>query len=226
MRRVAIRTLVFMFCFALTASPQVQPQAKFISFDVLGTDDNDPCAAQSLSNGKGDLRVMTYNVDEGTDYLEILQAKSTMEFLLAVGQTITQVRATNPPARMQGVAKQIVSAGPMLVRLQDLDQWFTGPFNPMTGVCGPQTLEFDMVQELKDALASQGANYEVAVQAQQYIFPPTPGLIPSTGAFLCVSVVNNVATCGDALIPSGTCSTTSLQKTPETLGHLGFAANQ
>lgn len=152
----------------------------------------EPVAAQSLSNGSGNLRVMTYNVDEGTDYLELLKAQTTTEFLLAVGQTITQVRATNPPARMQAVAKQIISAGPLLVSLQELDQWSTGSFNFFTG-CGPQTLEFDMVQELKDALEGQGAHYQIAVQAQQYAFPPTPGIDPATGAFLCVSVVNNIA---------------------------------
>jgi hypothetical protein len=32
--------------------------------------------AQSLSKGKGDLRVMTYNVDEGTDYIEVMAAKN------------------------------------------------------------------------------------------------------------------------------------------------------
>ena len=90
-------------------------------------------AAQSLSKGKGDLRVMTYNVDEGTDYLEIQQATNLNEFLVAVGQTITQVRATNSPARMQAVAKQIIAAGPALVSLQELDEWYTAPFNPNTG---------------------------------------------------------------------------------------------
>src|SRR6266849_1936787 len=85
-------------------------------------------AGQSLSKGKGDLRVMTYNVDEGTDFLEIQQATSVNEFLVAVGQTITQVRSTNSPARMQAVAKQIIAAGPALVSSQELDQWFTAPF--------------------------------------------------------------------------------------------------
>jgi len=56
---------------------------------------------QSLSKGKGNLRVMTYNVDEGTDYLEVQQATNVSEFLVAVGQTITQVRATDSPSRMQ-----------------------------------------------------------------------------------------------------------------------------
>ncbi len=64
-------------------------------------------SAQSLSTGKGDLRVMTYNVNEGTDFLEIQAATDQQSFLAAVVQTIAQVRATNPPARMQALAKQI-----------------------------------------------------------------------------------------------------------------------
>ena len=149
-------------------------------------------AGQSLSKGKGDLRVMTYNVDEGTDFLEVQRATNLTEFLLGVGQTITQVRATNPPTRMQAVAKQIIAAHPALVSLQELDKWSSGPFNPHTGQCGATTLEFDMLQELTDALKAQGAHYEVAVQAPQYAFAPTPGLIlPNT--FLCVQVTNFVA---------------------------------
>jgi len=65
--------------------------------------------AQSLSKGKGDLRVMTYNVNGGTDYLEIQQARALNQFPVAVGQTITQVRVTNSPERMQAVAKQIIA---------------------------------------------------------------------------------------------------------------------
>jgi len=74
-----------------------------------------PSVAGTLSNGKGDLRVMTYNVNEGTDYLEVQHARNALEFLLGVGQTITQVRATDPSLRMEYVAKQIVDAAPALV---------------------------------------------------------------------------------------------------------------
>ena len=70
-----------------------------------------PAQAQ-LSNGKGDLRVMTYNADEGTDFLEIQHATNLSAFLVAVGQTITQVRATNPPSRMRAMARQILVAKP------------------------------------------------------------------------------------------------------------------
>jgi hypothetical protein len=44
-----------------------------------------------------------------------------------------------------------------------------------------------MVQELIDALAAQGAHYQVAIQSQELAFPPTPGLI-LPGTFLCVQV--------------------------------------
>lgn len=147
------------------------------------------CSAAELGNGRGALRVMTYNVDEGTDYLELERATTVSEFFLAVGQTIVQVRATNPPARMRALAKQILAARPTLVSLQELDQWYTGSFNPSTLSCGPVTLEFDILSELLDALEAQGGHYKVAVQRQRFAFPPTPGLIlPST--FLCASVVN------------------------------------
>src|SRR5262249_53808414 len=74
----------------------------------------------------------------------------------------------------------------------ELDQWFTGSFDPMSGTCGAVTLEFDMLQELLDALAAQGGHYQVAVQARQVAFSPPPGLI-FPHKVLCVSVVNHNA---------------------------------
>jgi endonuclease/exonuclease/phosphatase family protein len=150
-----------------------------------------PSVAQSLSNGNGDLRVMTYNVNEGSDFLEVQQASDPQAFLIAVGQTITQVRATNPPARMQAVARQIIAASPALVGLQELDQWSSGPLDVATFTCGATSTEFDMLNELTDALAAKGARYRVAVEAQQYAFPPIPGVTQS--GFLCVQVVNHIA---------------------------------
>src|SRR5208283_4218712 len=149
-------------------------------------------AAQWLWKDKEHLRVMTYNVNEGTDFLQIQTATDGNSFLFAVGQTITQVRGTNPPARMRAVAKQIIDADPTLVSLEEIDEWYTAPFNPITGTCGTPTLEFGMLQELQDGLATQGAHYTVAEEAQQYAFPPIPGFIPPS-TYLCVSLVNHVA---------------------------------
>ena len=145
--------------------------------------------AQGLPPGGGGLRVMTYNVDEGTDFIEVENATTTTQFLVAVGQTITQVRATNPPARMSALARQILAAQPDLVSLQEVDHWYSGSLNPFTGACGPTSLEFDMLQELLDALAVQGGHYQVAVRATELAFPPTPGLI-LPGTFLCVQVLD------------------------------------
>jgi lysophospholipase L1-like esterase len=160
--------------------PALNATTPIVRFHAMGGDDD------------GRLRVMTYNVNEGSDFLQVQGATTTTQFLIGVGQIISQVQATNPPLRMQAVASQIIAAKPTLVSLEELDQWYTGSFDPSTSTCGPMTLEYDMVQELLTALAAQGAHYQLVVQGQQYAFPPTPGLIlPST--FICAQVVNHVA---------------------------------
>jgi hypothetical protein len=131
--------------------------------------------------------VMTYNVNEGTDFLQAVNAPNFPQFLLDVGQILTQVQGTNPPERMQAVAKQILAVGPELLSLQEVDQWYTGTFDPNAGTCGNMTLEYDMLQELLSALAEQGGHYEVAVQVTQNSFPPVPGLIPPSNYF-CVAL--------------------------------------
>ncbi len=131
--------------------------------------------------------VMTYNVNEGTDFLQAVNAPNFPQFLLDVGQILTQVQGTNPPERMQAVARQILSVQPELLSLQEVDQWYTGTFDPVAGTCGTMTIEYDMLQELLSALAEQGGHYEVAVQVTQNSFPPVPGLIPPANYF-CVAL--------------------------------------
>ena len=143
-----------------------------------------PAVTQSLP-GAG--TVMTYNVNEGTDFEQVVGATSLTQFLIGVGQINTQVQGTNPPERMQAVAQQILEVQPELLSLQELDQWYRGTFDPIAGSCGTMTLQYDMLQELLSDLAAQGGHYEVAVQVTQYAFPPTPGLIPPSN-YICVSV--------------------------------------
>jgi endonuclease/exonuclease/phosphatase family metal-dependent hydrolase len=131
--------------------------------------------------------VMTYNINEGTDFLQVQDTTTLQQFLIGVGQILTQVQGTSPPERMQAIARQILFAQPELVSLQEVDQWYSGTFDPGSGTCGPMTLQYDMLQELLGALAVHGAHYKVAVQVTQYAFPPTPGLIPPA-TFFCVAV--------------------------------------
>ena len=92
--------------------------------------------------------VMTYNVNEGTDFLQVVGATTELQFLVGVGQILTQVQGTNPPERMQAVAREIVDVQPELLSLQEVDQWYTGTFDPIAGTCGTMTLQYDMLQEL------------------------------------------------------------------------------
>lgn len=157
-----------------------------------------PAAAQHFP---GIGTVMTYNVNEGTDFLQVVDTQTLQEFLLGVGQVITQVQGTNPPERMQAVARQILDVQPELLSLQEVDQWYTGTFDPVAGTCGTMTLQYDMLQELLSDLAAQGGHYKVAVQVTQYAFPPTPGLIPPSN-YICVSVNDYNVTLARTDLPS------------------------
>lgn len=152
-RPSSARKLLFLLCLASTVPVMAQ------TIPGLGT-------------------VMTYNVNEGTDFLQVEGVTTLPQFLLGVGQIIAQVQGTNPPERMQAIAQEIATIQPELLSLQEVDRWYFGPFDPVTGTCGTMSLQYDMLQELLSALSSKGAHYQVAVQAPEFAFPPTPGLIP------------------------------------------------
>jgi hypothetical protein len=158
----------------------------FVSVAAIWAATAAPAMAQ-LIPGVG--TVMTYNVNEGTDFLQVVGTQTLPQFLIGVGQILTQVQGTNPPERMQAVAGKILEGQPELLSLQEVDQWYTGTFDPVAGTCGTMTLQYDMLQELVGALAAQGGHYEVAVQVTQNAFPPTPGLIPPA-TYLCVAVTD------------------------------------
>jgi hypothetical protein len=105
-----------------------------------------PATAQSLP---GFGIVMTYNVNEGSDFVQVEGATSLQQFLIGVGAILTQVQGTNPPERMQAVAKQIPAVQPELLSLQEVDQWYSGTFDPIAGKCGVMMLQYDMLQELQ-----------------------------------------------------------------------------
>ena len=102
-----------------------------------------PAVAQSFP---GIGTVMTYNVNEGTDFLQVVSTTTLPQFLLGVGQVLTQVQGTNPAERMQAVAREILDVQPELLSLQEVDQWYTGTFDPIAGTCGTMTLQYDMLQ--------------------------------------------------------------------------------
>jgi endonuclease/exonuclease/phosphatase family metal-dependent hydrolase len=106
------------------------------------------CASVAATN----VKVMTYNVDEGTDFDAIIAVLNNPgatqeQFTAAVNETIAEVVASNPPQRAWLIASRIANSQPDLVGLQEAALWTFG------------TQQFDLLQMILDDLAAQGQNY-------------------------------------------------------------------
>ncbi len=118
---------------------------------------------QASPDGKrGTVKVMTYNLNEGSDFTEVLSAQTLPEFVEAVQVTLNSVVASNPPLRMQAVAHQIAMTQPDLVGLQEVTTWRVGP-GP-----NPTPVLYDMLQELMGALSEQGQHYYPVVVVNEF----------------------------------------------------------
>jgi endonuclease/exonuclease/phosphatase family metal-dependent hydrolase len=119
-----------------------------------------PLWPQALPKGQGDLRVMTYNVYEGADLTTAFTAKDQTHFVAAISAILADVRATNPPVRAEAIARQIGKARPTLISLQEVTQWSTCPTADYESCSGPQTVLYDLLDLIKDALQARGLHYK------------------------------------------------------------------
>ena len=117
------------------------------------------------------VSVMSQNMfGEGADFTPALAATSLPAFEVAVGKIFQAVQASNIPERSVAVADEIGEAQPVLVGLQEVFQWFTGPLGhpPAT------TVVFDQLQSLLGALARQGLHYApVAISTNADVEAPS-----------------------------------------------------
>lgn len=121
---------------------------------------------------KSTVKVMTYNVYQGTDFIEVLSAQSEEQFLAATQLTLQQVIDSNLPLRMQAISHQITITQPDLVGLQEATLWRYG-IGP-----NPTDVLFDPLQELLDALNKQGQHYAPVVIVDEYeLQGPLPDLM-------------------------------------------------
>jgi endonuclease/exonuclease/phosphatase family metal-dependent hydrolase len=103
----------------------------------------------------GLVRVMTQNIDEGTDFVELSAATTPAQFVAAVTTTYNNILATKPAERAAAMAREIVKQRPDLVALQEASVLRTGTGGPAT------TVKSDLLQSLLDALAGLGQHYAV-----------------------------------------------------------------
>jgi endonuclease/exonuclease/phosphatase family metal-dependent hydrolase len=114
------------------------------------------------------LKVMTRNMDTGTDLGYIFSATDQFSFLVAVTDTFQESHGSNIAERAAGVAAEIHDQQPDFVSLQELTRWRTGPpgDTPLT-TGGPATLVVDdALQSLLTALDSLGEHYDVIAVRQ------------------------------------------------------------
>jgi endonuclease/exonuclease/phosphatase family metal-dependent hydrolase len=115
---------------------------------------------------------MTQNMDEGTNYQELLAAQTPGEFVAAVTTTYQNILATKPAERAAAIARRIALEKPDIVCLQEASIVRTGPVAPAT------TMQSDLLQLLLDNLKKLGEHYSVAG-----IVPGLDAEAPSTLGF-------------------------------------------
>lgn len=116
-----------------------------------------PLTASAQDEGKAVVKVMTYNVNEGTDFIEVMSAQNLADFLKAVQLTLNNIESTKPPLRMQAVAKEIAQTEPDLVGLQEVTTWSVGG-----------QVKYDMLTELLDALTDLGQQYVPVIVVEEF----------------------------------------------------------
>ena len=105
------------------------------------------------------VTVMTQNLFLGADLNPIFRAPSLFALFAAVGGAWNSVQANDFPARAQALADEIAAARPDLVGLQEATLYRTDvpPDGPATPA---ETVAYDYLQLLVDALAQRGLSYE------------------------------------------------------------------
>lgn len=128
--------------------------------------------SDARADDDGRVRIMTQNMFEGTNFIELLSATTPLAFLQAVTTTFQGIQATKPAERAAAVADEIAKARPDFVAIQEATILRTGASAPAT------TVVSDQLQLLLDALAARGLRYEAVL-----IVPNQDAEAPSTLGF-------------------------------------------
>ena len=113
-------------------------------------------APVSAAQHDSTFKVMTQNMDAGTDLGYALFGLQQPDPRPFIDLTLAEVDASLIPARASGLAAQIASSMPHLVALQEVTLWRTGS-TPATAT----DVRYDQLELLMTALKDLGASYEV-----------------------------------------------------------------
>jgi endonuclease/exonuclease/phosphatase family metal-dependent hydrolase len=114
------------------------------------------------ANDNTAVKVMTRNMDSGTDLLFIFAATDFPSFVSAMAATYAEVNASNIPLRAGRLADEIAATQPDLIGLQEVTLWRKGPLDNSAAT----DVLYDQLQLLMAALAQRNLHYSlVAVQS-------------------------------------------------------------
>lgn len=135
-----------------------------------------PAVRADVVPGRRDVTVMTQNIYQGSELEHVLAATSLAQFITGAATDYNNVIATNFSERADALAAEIAQSRPALVGLQEVALWRTQePFVPGTVA---QTVSFDFLQILLDALSGHGQHYTVVV-ARDNFDVSGPALFPA-----------------------------------------------
>jgi hypothetical protein len=116
-----------------------------------------PVHADERDDDRGVVRVMTQNMDEGSDFQELVAAQTPQQFVAAVTTVYQNILATQPAERAAAMALEIAKKRPDLVALHEASMLRIGPlFAPTPSAT---TVKMDLIQSLLDELEKLGEHY-------------------------------------------------------------------
>jgi endonuclease/exonuclease/phosphatase family metal-dependent hydrolase len=142
--------------------------------------------AKPAKDKSSSVDVMTRNLYLGADLTPAITSTSTAGFIEANGGIVRQVEATNFPVRAKGLAKEILSAEPDLVGLQEVALWREAPpsLGPVfSGVPSATKVKYDFLKLLLAQLNKKGNTYRAVVVQDEFDFeaPADANGIPGDG---------------------------------------------
>jgi len=125
------------------------------------------------------VTIMTQNLYLGTDLAPVLSATTVPGLIAAATAGFAHVQATNFAARATALAKEVETAKPTLIALQEVSLFRTRAYSPYPT---PTTFVIDYLQLLLDALAARGLHYGVVAEVKNFDSEiPAMGLPGVTG---------------------------------------------
>jgi hypothetical protein len=149
------------------------PRAALAATLVVAASTLTPVAASAKP---ATLRVMTYNLYQGSELTHSINAGSISALPAAVAADWADVQASNIPARMAVAAAEIKAAHPDLVGLEEAGLWRTQ--SPSNLAVKATNVAYDFVDILVKALRADGVSYRAAAIVNNFDLQ-APGSFPS-----------------------------------------------